>query len=105
MTKHCTHAPAVFLTFNELLILQWNCNGIKNKLTELTQYLYKHQLKIAVIQESKLNCNSSPPDIPNFTTVRKDRLSDKGGGLIIYIHKTLQFQMLPDFHLMATQNH
>ena len=81
----------------ELLILQWNCNGIKNKLTELTQYLYKHQLKIAVIQESKLNCNSSPPDIPNFTTVRKDRLSDKGGGLIIYIHKTLQFQMLPDF--------
>ena len=81
----------------ELPILQWNCNGIRSKLTELIQYLHKHQLKIAVIQESKLNCNSTPPTIPNFTMIRKDRLSDKGGGLIIYIHKTIQFQMLPDF--------
>ena len=49
-----------------------------------------------MIQESKLNCNSTSVDIPNFTTVRKDRVQDNGGGLIIYIHKTIQFQTLPD---------
>ena len=80
----------------ELQVLQWNCNGLKSKLPELIAYLHEHQLKIAVIQESKLNCNSTSVDIPNFTTVRKDRVQDNGGGLIIYIHKTIQFQTLPD---------
>ena len=47
----------------ELPILQWNCNGLKSKFTELITYLHKHQLKIAVIQESKLNSNSTNMDI------------------------------------------
>ncbi len=80
----------------ELQILQWNCNGLKSKFTELITYLHKHQLKIAVLQESKLNCNSTNMDIPNFATIRKDRIQDNGGGLIIYVHKSLQFKLLPD---------
>jgi hypothetical protein len=80
----------------ELLILQWNCNGLKSKYSELVSYLYQHQLKIAVIQESKLSCKSTTIDIPNFATIRKDRTHDNGGGLIIYVHKSLQFQILPD---------
>ena len=80
----------------DLKILQWNCNGIKSKLTELSNFLHQHQIKVAVIQETKLNNNSTSPDIPNFTFVRKDRDTDNGGGLAIYIHKSIQFLKLPD---------
>ena len=80
----------------DLKIMQWNCNGIKSKLPELTDFIYQHQIKVAVIQETKLSDKSTSPDIPNFTLVRKDRASDSGGGLAIFIHKSIQFLKLPD---------
>ena len=77
-------------------ILQWNCNGIQNKLTELTNFIYQHKIKVAVLQETKLGNKSTSPEIPNLTLIRKDRLSDSGGGLAIYIHKSILFMRLPD---------
>ena len=35
-------------------IMQFNANGIGNKLTELGEFLKRHNVKVAVIQESKL---------------------------------------------------
>ena len=51
---------------------------------------------MAVIQESKLTLNSRPPNIQNFTTVRKDRDQSKGGGLLTLIHKSINFSLWPD---------
>jgi hypothetical protein len=66
----------------------------------------QHNIKVAVIQESKLMPTSRTKiSIPNFTTVRKDRLQDRGGGLIIFIHKTINFSQRPTSAETATDNH
>ena len=45
-------------TFN---VLQFNANGIGNKLTELGVVLERNKVKVAVIQESKLSSKSKNP--------------------------------------------
>ena len=75
-------------TFN---ILQFNANGIGKKLSELERFLEKHNVKVAAIQESKLTSKSRNTSIKNFTTVRRDRPQGQGGGLLIFIHKLINF--------------
>ena len=64
--------PIYAVDGNSLAIMQFNANGIDNKLTELGEFLERHNVKVAVIQESTLSSNSRTPSIQNFTTVRKD---------------------------------
>ena len=73
-------------TFN---VLQFNANGIGNKLTELGVVLERNKVKVAVIQESKLTSKSKNPCIRNYTTVRKDRPHGHGGGLLVFIHESI----------------
>ena len=77
-------------------ILQFNANGIGNKQVELGDFLERHKVKVAVIQESKLTLNSQTPNIQNFTTVRKDCDQGQGGGLLTLIHKSINFSRRPD---------
>ena len=77
-------------------ILQFNTNGIGNKQVELGEFLERHKVKVAVIQESKLTLNSRTPNIQNFTTVRKDRHQGQGGGLLTLIHKSINFTRRPN---------
>ena len=79
-------------TFN---VLQLNANGIRNKLTELEGVLERNKVKVAVIQESKLSPKSKNPYIQNYTTVRKDRSHGQGGGLLIFIHRSITFSKQP----------
>ena len=76
--------------------LQFNANGIGNKQVELGEFLERHKVKVAVIQESKLTLNSRTPNIQNFTTVRKDRDQGQGGGLLTLIHKSINLTRRPD---------
>ena len=76
--------------------MQFNANGIGNKLTELGEFLKRHNVKVVVIQESKLSSNSKTPSIQNFTTVRKDRRQGQGGGLLTLIHKLINFSRKPE---------
>ena len=79
-------------TFN---VLQFNANGIGNKLTELGVVLERNKVKVAVIQESKLTSKSKNPCIRNYTTVRKDRPHGHGGGLPVFIHESITFSKQP----------
>ena len=72
-------------TFN---VLQFNANGIGNKLTELGVVLETNKVKVALIQESTLSSKSKNPCIQNYTTVHKDRPhGNGGGGLLIFIQR------------------
>ena len=71
--------------------MQFNANGIDYKLTELGEFLKRHNVKVVVIQESKLSSNSKTPSIQNFTTVRKNRRQGQGGGLLTLIHTSINF--------------
>ena len=77
-------------------ILQFNTNGIGNKQVELGEFLERHKVKVAVIQESKFTLNSRTPNIQNFTTVRKYRHQGQGGGLLTLIYKSINFSRRPD---------
>ena len=79
-------------TFN---VTQLNANRIGNKLTELEVVLEINNVKLAVIQESKLSPKSKNPCIQNYTTVRKDRSHGQGGGLLIFIHRSIIFSKQP----------
>ena len=77
-------------------ILQFNANGIGNKQVKLGDFLERHKVKVAVIQEAKLTLNSRTPNIHNFTTVRKHRDQGQRGGLLTLIHKSINFSRRPD---------
>ena len=79
-------------TFN---VLQFNANGIGNKLTELGVVLERNKVKVAVIQEPKLSSKSKNPCIRNYTTVRNDRPHGHGGGLLVFIHESITFSKQP----------
>ena len=79
-------------TFN---VLQLNAKGIGNKLTELGVVMENNKLKVAVIQKSKLTPKFKNPCIQNYTTVRKHRPRDQGGGLLIFIHRSVTFSKQP----------
>ena len=50
---------------------------------------------MAVIQESKLLPKSKNSCIRNYTTVRKDRPHGHGGGLLVFIHRSITFSKQP----------
>ena len=57
--------------------------------------LERNKFKVAVIQESKLSPKSKNPCIQNYTTVRKDRSHGQGGGLLIFINRSITFSKKP----------
>ena len=91
-----TLIPKQAVDGNSFTIMQFKANGISNKLTELGEFLKRHNVKVAVIQESKLSSNSKTPSIQNFTTVQKDRRQGQGGGLLTLIHKSINFSRKPE---------
>ena len=79
-------------TFN---VLQLNANGIGNKLTELGLVIENNKVKVAVTHKSNPTPKSKNPSIQNYTTVRKDRPHGLGGGLLIFIHRSVTFSKQP----------
>ena len=77
-------------------ILQFNCNGLRNKIIEIINWMKKKNIKIAAFQETKLNEDTQINNIGNYTLIRKDRTRDAGGGVAFLIHNSIKFQELPD---------
>lgn len=71
-------------------IVNWNCAGINNKYTELSQLSVNSD--IICLSETKLN-KSKKFFCPNgFNFIRKDRNDDSnGGGIITLINNKLQY--------------
>ena len=86
-----TSIPTQAVDGNSFTIMQFNANGIGNKLTELGEFLKRHNVKVALIHESKRSPNSKTPIIHNFTTVRKDRHQGLRGCLLTLIHKSINY--------------
>ena len=68
-------------------ILQWNCNGLKNKLPEVTDFMFNNDIKIAAIQETKIPPVSSLKSFNGYNILR----SDRGGGIAFVIHRDVFF--------------
>ena len=72
-----THRPSSKSERN-LIILQVNINGLRNKLEELKLLIHDTHADIITIQETKLTPKAKTPKIHNFTSVRTDRLHKAG---------------------------
>ena len=85
-----THRPSSKSERN-LIILQANINGLRNKLEELKLLIHDTHADIITIHETKLTPKAKTPKIHNFTSVRTDRLHKAGGGLITLIRDNITF--------------
>jgi exonuclease III len=85
------------------VLLQLNVNGLRNTSHELSNFLAQHSIKIACLQETKLNAKFKSCSFPNYAIVRKDRPVGKGGGLITLIHNSIFFTNI-DSSLFSAQD-
>ena len=53
----------------------------------------RKKILISAIQETKMTAKSKSINTPNYTFVRQDRGTDKGGGLAFLVHKDVQFTL------------
>ena len=73
-------------------IVQINIDCIYTKQTELQDYLHKHNIHIALLQETKLKQTQSTPTFPTYSCIRTDRPHGQGGGLLTYIHNDIIYK-------------
>ena len=58
---------------NGFKILQWNCNGLSRKVTEVTDYMDKKGILLAALQETKLSSRNPLTCSASYTVLRQDR--------------------------------
>lgn len=79
--------------------MEWNCNGIKNKIGELINYLSRCKVDVAILLETKLRYNDKL-QIRNYSVERSD-INDNGGrGVAVVISNRVNYKRLPQ---QATQ--
>ena len=98
-------------TSRPLTIMQWNADGIGNKIFELQEYLVNSNVDVLAVQESKL-LSTGPkadkdPKIPGYYIQRKDRedAENRGGGLLFYIKNDVRFQPVNKMERFGLETH
>lgn len=85
-------------------IAHLNIRGLLNKIDEIKYLLVKYGYKIFHLCETFLTpaISDSLLSIPNYNFIHNDRVGKKGGGVLSYIHSSLNFSILdkPD-HLIS----
>ena len=85
-----------------LLLLQWNVDGITTSLTDLQDLVRKRPaVGVVLVQESKLLPSDPDPLVPGFSTVRLDRPpmmgGTRGGGLLTFVRQDIPFRQVESF--------
>ena len=82
---------------NNVKIITWNANSIKNKMKELNFVLGNNKVDILGIVETKIDEKYSLK-APNYEVYRSDR-NDAGGGVEFLIHKNIKSEIfnIPKF--------
>ena len=79
-----TYQPNFYTNFAYI-----NLNGLKRQHEELKHFIHEQQLDIILLNETHLRpCDKVK--IPNYTLYRKDRLTNRGGGVAIYIKRSIK---------------
>ena len=77
-----------------LRIMQWNANGLKNKMVTLEDKTRLLEIYIILIQESKLSSSDTNPKLKGYATIRKGRAVGRGGGLVTFIKEDIPFTVI-----------
>jgi hypothetical protein len=72
-------------------ILQFNCNGLKNSVAEINDFLISKRISVAALQETFLSTTSVTPSFLDFALIRKVRPLSRGSGLAFLIHHSVYY--------------
>ena len=75
-----------------------NVRGFTSKIEEIRLMLDQQRVSILFLAETFLNKHDgdSIHDMPNYQLVRRDRGYGYGGGLLAYVHSSVQFEHLTE---------
>jgi hypothetical protein len=73
------------------IILQLNCNGLRNSIAEIDSFLRSERISVAALQETFLLTSSFPPNFPGYNLIRRDHPQGRGGGLAFLVHHSVPF--------------
>nr|XP_042909490.1 uncharacterized protein LOC107438316 [Parasteatoda tepidariorum] len=65
----------------------WNADGIINKFTEFSNFIYEHKIDIALVTETHTNA-SNRLTLANYHTYKTDRTVCRGGGTAIFVKRS-----------------
>ena len=76
-------------------LLQWNCQGIRNKKEEIIQYIDSFKIDILTVQETMLDTNQNF-NLPNYNIERCDGHFNRRahGGVATFIHSSLPYERI-----------
>lgn len=79
-----------------ITIAHLNIRGLLNKLDELKYHVHKLNIDILHVSETLLtsNTDSKLVNIPGYNMIRRDREGRRGGGVLSYIHNSINFSHL-----------
>ena len=85
-------------TLKKLTVMQWNCDYLATKIPELRVVIKKYAVDIILLQETKLDLEDPTLLLEGFDAIRTDGKGSgthtrRGGGLITYIKKGLQYSV------------
>ena len=107
-TSDMVHGEGASVSVDSIRILQWNCDYLLAKISELEMKLEEWEIDVACIQETKLRAEDEDLVVKGFNVVRKDRKREgmsryaRGGGLITLIRKGIDYQSLSSNRYIAT---
>ena len=85
---------------NKIKVVQWNANGIKDRIIEFYYFLTTNNIHIACICETFLKDNIQLHTHPNYRIERLDRNDRPRGGVAIIIKNSINYELLP--HINTT---
>ena len=85
-------------TLRKPTVMQWKCDYLATKIPELRVIIKKYAVDIILLQETKLGLEDPTPLLEGFDAIRTDKKNirthtKRGGGLITFIKKGLQYSM------------
>jgi hypothetical protein len=79
-------------------VMHWNCGFLASIVDDLEDFLDRHHIDVAMLQETKMLQGDTVPPFRDFNIVRKDRQrrflkgQGRGGGLVTLIRKGIPYQ-------------
>lgn len=83
-----------------------NINKFTTHINELRILLSHNDVDILSINETKLDANISVmiSPIPEYEIIRRDRVTNGGGGICFYVKNAISFTIRNDLHMDALEN-
>jgi hypothetical protein len=78
----------------QIKVLHWNANGIRNKISELYEFMKENGTDIVCLNETFLKPEITLKTNPRFIVHRFDRLEQAKGGVAIIIRRRIKHQII-----------